>query len=124
VASELSTVTYSNVAPPFTSKTILIPCFAWFPARRISLVMELDEGKQFRVGKVEVFGLEPSKAAALTSRVKPRDVFQYSLVEAFVKANIPAFLDVTSSEVLDLRKRQRDGIVDIVVNFRWLPKQE
>jgi hypothetical protein len=86
--------------------------------------MELDEGKQFRVGKVEVFGLEPSKAAALTSRVKPRDVFQYSLVEAFVKANIPAFLDVTSSEVLDLRKRQRDGIVDIVVNFRWLPKQE
>jgi len=56
--------------------------------------------------------------------VKPGDVFQYSLVEAFVKANIPAFLDVTSSEVLDLRKRQRDGIVDIVVNFRRLPKQE
>jgi outer membrane protein assembly factor BamA len=92
--------------------------------QRISLVMELDEGKQFRVGKVEVFGLEPSKAAALTSRVKPGDVFQYSHVEAFVKANIPTFLDVTSSEVLDLRKRQRDGIVDIVVNFRRLPKQE
>jgi outer membrane protein assembly factor BamA len=92
--------------------------------QRISLVMELDEGKQFRVGKVEVFGLEPSKAAALTSRVKPGDVFQYSLVEAFVKANIPTFLDVTSSEVLDLRKKQRDGIVDIVVNFRRLPKQE
>jgi len=92
--------------------------------QRISLLMELDEGKQFRVGKVSVFGLEPGKAAALTSRVKPGDVFQSSLVEAFVKANIPAFLDVTSSEVLDLRRNQKSGTVDIIADFRRLPKQE
>ena len=91
--------------------------------QRISLVMELDQGKQFRVGKVEVLGLAPGKAAALTSRVKPGDVFQYSLVKTFVEANIPNFLDVESSEVLDIRKRQRDGRVDIVVDFRRLPKE-
>ena len=91
--------------------------------RRISLVMELDEGKQFRVGKVEVLGLEPGKAAALTSRVKPGDVFQYSLVETFVKANIPAFLDVTSSEVLRMHESEKDGTVDIVTDFRWLAKR-
>jgi outer membrane protein assembly factor BamA len=85
--------------------------------------MELDEGKQFRVRKIEVFGLQPSKAATLTSRVKPGDVFQHSLVEAFVKANLPEFLDVTSSEVLDLRKDQKAGTVDVVVDFRRLPKQ-
>ena len=92
-------------------------------ALRISLVMELSEGKQFRVRKVEVFGLKPGKAAMFMSTVKPGDVFQYSLVEAFVKANLPGFLDVTSSEVLDLRKDQKTGTVDIVVDFRRLPKQ-
>jgi outer membrane protein insertion porin family len=91
--------------------------------QRVSLIMELDEGKQFRVRKIEVFGLQPSKAATLTSRVKPGDVFQHSLVEAFVKANLPEFLDVTSSEVLDLRKDQKAGTVDVVVDFRRLPKQ-
>ena len=92
-------------------------------ALRISLVMELSEGKQFRVRNVEVFGIKPSKAAMLTSRVKPGDVFQYSLVEAFVKENLPGFLDVTSSEVLDLRKDHKAGTVDVVVDFRRLPKQ-
>ena len=92
-------------------------------ARRISLVFELSEGRQFRVSKVEVLGLEPSKAALLTSTVKPGDVFQYSLVEAFVKANLPEFLDVNSSEVLDLRKNEKEGTVDIVVDFRRLPKK-
>ena len=88
--------------------------------QRISLVMELSEGKQFRVRKVEVFGLQPSKAAMLTATVKPGDNFQYSLVEAFVKANLPGFLDVTSSEVLTLRKNEKEGTVDIVIDFRRL----
>jgi hypothetical protein len=92
-------------------------------ALRISLVMELSEGKQFRVRKVEAFGIKPSKAAMLTSGVKPGDVFQYSLVEAFVKENLPRSLNVTSSEVLDLRKDQKAGKVDIVIDFRRLPKQ-
>jgi len=89
--------------------------------QRVSLIMELYEGKQFRVRKVDVFGLQPSEAAMLTSRVKPGDFFQYSLVEAFVKANLPGFIDVTSSEVLDIRKNEKEGTVDIVVDFRRLP---
>jgi hypothetical protein len=92
-------------------------------ARIVSLIMEVDEGKQFRVGKVEVLGLEPGKANALTSRVRQGDVFQYSLVEEFIKANIPGFLDVVSSEVPKLRKSEKDGTVDIVVDFRWLARQ-
>lgn len=92
-------------------------------ALRISLVMELSEDKQFRVRKVEVFGLKPSKAAMLTSTVKPGDVFQNRLVEAFVKANRPEFLDVNSSEVLDMRKDEKEGTVDVMVDFRRLPKK-
>jgi outer membrane protein assembly factor BamA len=92
-------------------------------ALRVSLMMELAEGKQFRVRTVEVFGLKPSKAAMLTSTVKPGDLFQDSVVEAFVKENLPGFLDVTRSEVLDLRKNEKEGTVDIVVDFRRLPKK-
>jgi outer membrane protein insertion porin family len=92
-------------------------------AQRISLIMELDQGRQFRVRKVEVFGLEPSKAAVLTSEVKPGDIFQYGIVEAFVKANLPGSLDVTSSEVLDMHKSEKEGTVDVVVDFRRLSNQ-
>ena len=89
--------------------------------QRVSLIMELYEGKQFRVRKVDIFGLQPSEAAMLKSRVKPGDFFQYSLVEAFVKENLPGFIDVTSSEVLDTRKNEKEGTVDIVIDFRRLP---
>jgi outer membrane protein insertion porin family len=92
--------------------------------QRIALVMELSEGKQFHIGKVEVFGLDTSKAAVLTSKVKRGDVFQYSLVEDFVKSNLPGFVNVTSSEVLILRKDQREGTVDINVDFRRLPSRK
>ena len=92
-------------------------------ARRISLIMEFSEGKQFRVRKLEVFGLNPSKAAMLTSAVKPGDIFQYGIVEKFVRANIPAFFTVISSEVLVPRKNEEEGTVDIVADFRRLPKK-
>jgi outer membrane protein assembly factor BamA len=91
--------------------------------QRISLRMELDEGKQFRVGKVEVFGLEPSKAAALTSRVKPGDVFNRSVVDKFIEANIAALPEGASCHVLGLDKDFKKRTVDVVVDFRPWPEQ-
>jgi outer membrane protein insertion porin family len=87
-------------------------------ARRISLIMELDEGKQFRVGKVEVFGLEPSKAAMLTSILKPGDIFKSGLVDDFVKANMTGLSEEESREVFEMRKSEKEGMVDIVFDFR------
>jgi hypothetical protein len=41
-----------------------------------------------------------------------------------VKSNLPGFVNVTSSEVLILRKDQREGTVDINVDFRRLPSRK
>ncbi len=91
--------------------------------QRISLLMELDEGKQFRVGKVEVFGLEASKAAMLTSALQTGDVFNRSLVDDFVEANMSALPEGASRHVLDTYSDERQGTVDIVVDFRARPQQ-
>ena len=81
--------------------------------QRISLLMELDEGKQFRVGKVEVFGLEASKAAMLTSALQTGDVFNRSLVDDFVEANMSAQPEGASRHVLDTYSDERQGTVDM-----------
>jgi outer membrane protein assembly factor BamA len=86
--------------------------------QRISLLMELDEGKQFRVGKVEVFGLEASKAAMLTSALQTGDVFNRSLVDDFVEANMSALPEGASRRVLGIQGHEKEGTADIVVDFR------
>jgi outer membrane protein assembly factor BamA len=92
-------------------------------SQRISLVMVLQEGEQFRVGKVEVFGLKPSKAAMLTSTLNPGDVFNGSFVDDFVKENMSALPVGASPHVLGLKTDLKKRTVDIVVDFRPRPQQ-
>ena len=90
--------------------------------QRISLLMELHEGKQFRVGKVEVFGLAPSEAAMLTSALQPGDVFNRSVVDEFVEA---ATLPEGASRHVLVHGDEKEGTVDIVVDFRpWRQQRE
>jgi len=42
---------------------------------RISLIMELDQEKQFRLAKIEVLGTDPKMVALVKSKFKPGDVF-------------------------------------------------
>jgi hypothetical protein len=91
--------------------------------QRISLLMELDEGKQFRVGKVEIFGLEAGKAAMLTSALQTGDVFNRRLVDDFVEANMSALPEGASRRVLGMQGDEKEGTVDIVVDFRARPQQ-
>jgi len=91
--------------------------------QRISLLMELDEGKQFRVGKVEVFGLPPTKAAMLTSALQAGEVFNRSVVDEFVEANMAALPEGASRHVLGIQGDEKEGTVDIVVDFRPRPQQ-
>jgi hypothetical protein len=93
-------------------------------ARRIALVLAMHQGKQFRIGKLEVFGLSPSKTAALTSTVKPGDVFNRSVVDEFIEANMVALPEGASCRVLGLHKEDaRKGTVNVVVDFRPWPEQ-
>jgi hypothetical protein len=54
----------------------------------------------------------------LTSAMQPGDVFNRSLVDEFIEENMSALPEGASRHVLGLQDHEREGTVDIVVDFR------
>ena len=80
--------------------------------QRISLVMHLDEQKQYRIGNVEIRGLEPSLEARLRSIVVPGAAINYQSIAAFFKQN-QSVLPPRGLDHLEIRRNPRTGIVDL-----------
>lgn len=89
---------------------------------RISLVMEIDQQKQFRVGTVEILGLDPKMANLLKSKLTPGDVFNSQLVENFLSENRSALPRDVSLEDVDVHRDVRSGTVDLRFNFQTCPQ--
>jgi outer membrane protein assembly factor BamA len=90
----------------------------------ISLRMELDQQKQYRIGKVEVWGPNPEFESLLKSKLKRGDIFDYQAIEDFIKENtstLPA--DVSPSDV-ELRRNVKYGTVDLRFDFAACPDPE
>lgn len=88
---------------------------------RVSLVIDVDEGKQFRVESTAVVGLDQSHADALMARwpFHPGDVYNSSLVQPFFKENaslLPAGANPGNNLALDFR--QGRGMVAVTLDFR------
>jgi outer membrane protein assembly factor BamA len=81
--------------------------------QRISLVMELDEGKQFRVGKVEVIGLDSQAEGGLRWRLHQGDIFNNELFEDFLADNENALPNCISPSNVELRKSEKKATVEI-----------
>jgi outer membrane protein assembly factor BamA len=92
-------------------------------AGSIALTMELQEGKQFHVGRVEIFGLPPSVTDELKVALKPGDVFNRSLLDELVDKDMPLLPEGASRHVLGMRADAKKGTVDITVDFRPWPLQ-
>jgi outer membrane protein insertion porin family len=87
------------------------------PEHRISLVIELDQQKQFRVGEVEVVGSNPAIEMFLQSKLKPGDIFTSRFVEDFLKENKAALPPDISLEDFELVRNAKNGTVDLRFNF-------
>jgi len=92
--------------------------------QRISLIIELDEQKQFRVGKVEILGLAPKTESLLRSKLKPGDIFNSQILEDFYKNNKSALPEDTSPADKQLIRNVKQGTVDLVFDFRTCPQPE
>lgn len=92
--------------------------------QRISLIFELDQGKQYRIGQVEVHGLDPRREAALTSELHPGDIFRNSTVEDAVQSLAPGISADDLKKVLSLHKNEKSGTVAITVDFSQHPPIE
>lgn len=89
--------------------------------RRISLVMEVQEGPQFRVGRVEVFGLDPRMETLLRSKLKPGEPFNPEVVDDFYKENKSVLPADVSPQDMEIYRGVRNGTIDLVFDFRTCP---
>ena len=91
--------------------------------QRISVLIEVEEGKQFRVGSVEVLGLDQETVdSVLKAKLRPGDVFNPKLVEEFSKKNKPLLPpDASPRDDMQLKQDGRNGTVAIEFDFRSCP---
>jgi outer membrane protein assembly factor BamA len=85
--------------------------------QRISLVMELDQQKQFRVGKIDVLSSNPAVEAFLKSKLKTGDVFSASVIDNLLKENESMLPPGISPEDIELDRHVKAGTVDLRFNF-------
>jgi len=85
--------------------------------QRISLVMRLDQQKQFRIRTTDVVGLAPGPEALLKSKLKAGEVFNPKVVDEFYEENKTLLPQGTSPTDLQVRRNARDGTVDLFFNF-------
>jgi surface antigen-like variable number repeat protein len=85
--------------------------------QRISLLMELDQQKQFRVASVEVYGLDQKMETLLKSKLKPGDVYNWQVVEDFLKQNASALPSDISPSDIELHRNIKRGTIDLRFNI-------
>ncbi len=92
------------------------------PEHRISLVMELSQEKQYRVGKVEVFGSNPAIEMFLKSKLKPGDIFGSRTIEKFLRENKAALPPDISPEDFQFHRNVKNGTVNVRLNVQTCPQ--
>jgi outer membrane protein assembly factor BamA len=91
--------------------------------QQIDLVMRLNEEVQYRVGAVEVHGLEKDAENLLKSLLEPGSVLDSTLLNRFLKENrhvLPS--DASPEKHISMRRDVRNRTVDIVLDFRRCPQ--
>ncbi len=86
----------------------------------VSVTVELDEGKQFHVGKVEGLGIDAALVETLQVALPKGDIFRQASVDAALKSALP---DAPTGRVA-LHKTGREGAVDITFDLRRCPEAE
>jgi outer membrane protein assembly factor BamA len=86
--------------------------------QRISLVMEIDQEKRYRLGNVEVFGPNAQMEDLLRSTVKSGEVYQYRVVENFLKEHKSSLPPDISFQDIDFHRNVKSGTMDIRFNFQ------
>jgi outer membrane protein assembly factor BamA len=90
--------------------------------QRVSLVMELNQEKQYRVGKVEVFGPNPAVETFLKSKLKPGDIFGSRTVENLIKENKAVLPPDISLEDFKFYRNVKSGTVDVRFDLQTCPQ--
>jgi outer membrane protein assembly factor BamA len=88
----------------------------------IDLIMKIDEGKQYRVGQVDFFGLDESSQNQLKPQLRPGEPFNTALVDELLKRNKSLLPDDASWQDVHLTRNTKEGVVDVRFDFYSCPK--
>jgi hypothetical protein len=90
----------------------------------ISLVIVLSPERQYRIGKVEVWGPDPASEKLLQSYWKAEDIFNTELLEGFFRENKTKLPADASREDVEVLRHAREGMVDLKFDFRVCPEPQ
>ncbi len=93
-------------------------------SRTISLIIILDQQKQYRVGKVEVWGPDQAKEKILKSQWESGAIFNHEKLETFYKENKALLPADASREDAQVLRNVREGTVDLKFDFRVCPQAQ
>jgi outer membrane protein assembly factor BamA len=89
--------------------------------QRISLTINLDQGKQYQVGSVEVLGIDQSLASGLRAIIRPGEIFNIKAAWDFLRENRSLLSAYASSDDLSTRPRGMTDSVDVLFDGRPCP---
>jgi Surface antigen variable number repeat len=92
--------------------------------QRILLTLEIDQGKQYRIGKVEVFGPNPQMENLLKSTLKPGEIYKDQVLQSFLKEHKSSLPPDISFEDMEFRRNVTSGTVDLRFNFQTCPQPQ
>jgi hypothetical protein len=92
--------------------------------KTVAVHLELDSGPKYRVGNIQVVGLDRTVEDTLKLELKSGDVFSIQAIHDFFSDNESVLpVDAPPRDVKYTRDRQ-NGVVDISFDFRALPNPQ
>jgi outer membrane protein assembly factor BamA len=90
--------------------------------RRVTLMMELDQEKQYRVGRVEIHATSPQVRAAIAAKLKTGDIFDRSALQDVLKQNASLLPPDVSERDVSLGRDKRLGMVNLWFDLETCPQ--
>jgi outer membrane protein assembly factor BamA len=90
--------------------------------RRISVIVDLDEEKQYRVRSVTVLSLDqPALEEILKAKLRPGDIFNPEVIKDFYNENKSLLPPDVGPEDWDIKQNEKAATVDLVFDFWQCP---
>jgi len=86
--------------------------------QRIALVILLDEGPQFRLGSIEIVGLNSMLEDELRSKVRPGDILNIQLINDFYREHKSELPDEVLPEDAEFHRHIKERTADAFFDFR------